>query len=255
MIEGQMRFMGTQPDMPMVDHAIVDVSVRRSDAGIDFVGPGIMQTCPEPEVLDTAHRILRRILLDETSNGILLHAASARIGGKHFAFIGEKGAGKTTLSLFAMAAGHKVLGDEHIFIEGTRAITRPRTLRVKESSAGLLPALAGQLDASPFLVNWNGQKIYAVEPRTAQGKWELCPYSIDHMVLLQPNHGGGSHAQPIGANDLFPVAMAQSFLPSENHGRVLSDLWNAVQGAATWSLALGDLGEAARELENIARMP
>lgn len=240
----RLRFIDTRPSMPSVRLVPVVIAIERSGGRYTLRGAGIDSACAPDDLLDASHAIIRDVLIEEVRNGVLLHAASMNIGGRNLALLGEKGAGKTTLALKALNAGHSVFGDEHVFIDGATAMTRPRTLRVKEGSLELVPDLKARIHRCPFFTNWDGQKIFSLAPPNLAVNWRLRPYTIDHVIHILPSHQGPSQLREIDWVRVFPLAMEQSFLPPDNQGAALALLVKTLQRARIWQLALGDLDQA-----------
>lgn len=249
----RLRFIDTRPAMPSTSLVPVDIAVRADDGQYRFSGPGIETSCSPDSLLDESHAIIRNALIDETRDGVLLHSASMRVGGQNIALFGEKGAGKTTLALKALSRGHAVFGDEHVFIDRSRTMTRPRTLRIKERSLALVPTLEKRIRRSPSFTNWDGSEIYSLAPEIDGSGWTLAPYTIDHLIYLQPNHDGSSEIGEMERHQIFQVAMEQTFLPPDRQGEALSHLWKALHQARSWRLAIGDLDQALTLLETLPR--
>ena len=201
-----------------------------------------------------AHSIIRHFLLMEVSEGLLLHAASMNVCGQNILLVGEKSAGKTTLALSALSKGHQVFGDEHVFINDTCAMTRPRTLRIKETSIALLPTLEEKILNCRSFTNWDGSKLYSYEPSSDAFAWHLEPYDVDHLIHICPNHGGRSNLKNIDKNKIFPIAMEQSFLPPDNQGHAIACLWNVLGNATLWQLSVGNLEEAVNALKSLSKI-
>lgn len=247
-----LAFVDTRPRMPSVDLREMEIAVRPSAGGYAIEAEGRRIACDAAGLLDAVHGLIRDILVRESAGGLLLHAASLRIGRSVIVLLGEKGAGKTTLALKALCSGIAVLGDEHVYLDGTVAMTRPRTLRVKEQSLALLPQTERIMGGAPSFVNWDGSRIFSLTPRTETVDWTLEPYRIDHIVHLRPNHGNPSTLTPIGLRQIYPVAMEQCFLPQATPGRALATLWEALRGCSAWQMELGELDEAIGALRRLA---
>ena len=248
-----LKFIDTRPAMPATKLTIAEIVVEAVNGSYSLNGPNISRECDFADLLDTAHSIIRHFLLIEVNDGLLLHSASMNVCGQNILLIGEKSAGKTTLSLSALTKGHKVFGDEHVFINSDCAMTRPRTLRIKESSIALLPNLEARILKCRSFTNWDGSELYSFEPSSDAVEWCLEPYKADHILHIIPNHGGQSHLKNIDKNEIFPIAMEQSFLPPENQGHAIACLWKVINNAALWQLEVGDLETDMNALENLSK--
>jgi hypothetical protein len=75
--------------------------------------------------VDEGFRVHLSVAMHKTlllAERVFLHAAGVRLGGRTAVFVGDKGAGKSTLSLTLGAAGGVVLADDHVVLRrnGTR---------------------------------------------------------------------------------------------------------------------------------------
>jgi hypothetical protein len=92
--------------------------LRRGDLRAEWdrsTGRGTVWQTVNPYSIDGVLRILHSLLLAER-DGFLLHAASALVGGRAYAFSGVSGAGKTTISRLAPATT-TVLTDEISYLK------------------------------------------------------------------------------------------------------------------------------------------
>lgn len=249
-----LQFVDTRPAMPATELSIVEIDVKAVDEGYSLSGPDILREGAYSDLLDMAHSIIRHFLLIEVTEGLLLHAASMNVCGQNILLVGEKSAGKTTLALSALGKGHQVFGDEHVFINDTCAMTRPRTLRIKETSIALLPELEEKILNCRSFTNWDGSELYSYEPSSDAFAWHLEPYDVDHLIHICPNHGGQSYLKNIDKNQMFPIAMEQSFLPPDNQGHAIACLWNVLGKAALWQLDVGDLETALNALKSLSKL-
>jgi hypothetical protein len=87
------------------------------------------------------HQVMRR-----QSELVFLHAASVSIGGRGVLLCGEKGAGKSTLSLALAARGHGFLGDEVAVLDPVQRLLLPfrrrASLRLGPQGQGVAQWLA-----------------------------------------------------------------------------------------------------------------
>lgn len=82
-------------------HRRIELDVRRPDAG-------------DLELAVHLSVILHKVLF--LSNRLLLHAAAVRMSGRVALFVGDKGAGKTTLSLAVARSGGTILAEDHVLV-------------------------------------------------------------------------------------------------------------------------------------------
>ncbi len=238
--------------MPGASLTPLDVNVIPAADGYSIQFDTIETTGDLDVMLDAAHSIVRNVLLGDIGSGVLLHGASLRVGGSNVVLIGDKATGKTTLSLKALASGIQVYGDEHVLISGPQLNTRPRTLRVKEGSIHVVTEMAAAIQQCPFLINWDGSKIYSMAPETSDVTWQLAPYSVDHFICLKPNHDGSSDLEQSSSDETFQMAMTQCFLPDEGRGQSLAALHTTIGTAKCWNMRLGNLDQAIGMLQQMA---
>lgn len=238
--------------MPGASLASIDVNVVPAPDGYCMRFDNTDTTGGVDVMLDAAHAIIRNVLLQDIGSGLLLHGASLRVAGSNIVLIGEKSAGKTTLSLKALSSGIQVYGDEHVLISASELNTRPRTLRVKEGSIHVVTEMAAAIQQCPALINWDGSRIYSMAPETSDVRWQLAPYSVDHFICLSPNHDGSSDLEQWSSDETFQMAMTQCFLPDEGRGLSLAALHTWIGKAKCWNLRLGNLDQAIGLLQQVA---
>ncbi len=239
--------------MSAVELAPIEIAISR-DADKYCLSYGSIDVQGTPgDILEACHLAVREVLIAELGSGLLLHAASFRINNQNIVLFADKGAGKTTLSLKILEAGYQVYGDEHVFISKTRIFTRPRTMRVKQSSISFVPALASLVESSPGFENWDGSIIYSVPPETEKVAWELAPFSIDHFIHLSANHGGPTEFSKLSTDQTFQNAMTQCYLPENHQGVGLAALYQAASDAHCWQMNMGNMDQAVGFLKRLTR--
>jgi hypothetical protein len=191
-------------------------------------------------------------LADECPRGLLLHAASVVLEGRHLIIVGRKMVGKTTLALQLLCEGFGVEGDEHVFIGEHHSIARPRTLRVKESSIRFVPHLCDAIQSAPFIANPLGEAIYSVNPALGGRAWRISPAYPAHFVFLEANHGGHSSIRSIPFNEALRRLIANSILLSSDKVSAVLHLRRHLQAAKAWRLTLGDLRGAVGHLRQLS---
>ena len=90
------------------------LELKRGDfeAVLDMrTGTGTLKAAPDEQCLDAFLRSLISFLLIR-SGGFMLHSAGIVKNGKAYVFLGKSGAGKSTISKLAAAAGAEALSDE-----------------------------------------------------------------------------------------------------------------------------------------------
>lgn len=120
--------------------ALADFAIREDGAQISaWPEAGCTEETLRHLLLD---QVLPRVLAHRGS--LVLHAGAVSIGGRGVAFLGETGAGKSTLTASFHDAGHPVLSDDGLVLEqqgGTVQVlpTYPSVRLWPESVAGVYP--------------------------------------------------------------------------------------------------------------------
>jgi len=91
-----------------------------------------------------------RAIMEEfffSSGFSMIHASCVNINGKGAVFTGDKGAGKTTFSLFLLESGATFVGNDRLFVRfngtDTNIIPRPSLTRIGMGTALNIPRLSG----------------------------------------------------------------------------------------------------------------
>jgi hypothetical protein len=248
-------YVDTRPEISGGVLESVDLAVERDEGFYRLrLSDGCLVEGTAIYVLETVHRLILGQLGQEAPGAPLIHAACARVRDVPVLLIGAKGSGKTTLVLYLIARGYCVEGDEHVVVRRADLVTRPRTLRVKQGSLTLVPALARAIRRAPSVADWNGLPIYAVRPSIAGQPWRIGAMRARHLVFLEPNHGGHTVAKPISTDRAFALLMARCLLPDTDKAQAVARLRAVAREAQSWEMSLGDLAGAEHHLLAIAGM-
>jgi hypothetical protein len=204
-------------------------------------------------LLGVLHRLIFLDALQSEPGSPLVHGATIVGPWGRALLVGAKASGKTTLALHLLSCGHRVEGDEHLVIGGDAVMARPRTLRVKRGSLDLVPDLAEAIRRCPFIRNWDGATIHAVDPSIAGLPWRIERGRLDHLVFLDANHGGRSVMTPIPRNLAFKLLLDQSLLPRSGVSAAVAALRRLAMSAGVFRLSLGDLEGARWHLLQLKR--
>lgn len=204
-------------------------------------------------VLGMLHGLLNWDLAQSHPTSPLIHGASVVVDGRRLAVTGDKGAGKTTLMLSLLTAGHDVEGDEHVVLEPDGVIARPRTMRVKPGSLRVVPDLPAGIDRTPSIDIWEGGHIHSISPALFGRPWIVRHGRLDGIVFIAPNHGGRSVAARVSPDDAFRRLMRTVIFPGVS---ILAETVRIRRMAAevpAFELRLGDLSQAEFHLRHLAR--
>jgi hypothetical protein len=246
-----LTFLSARPEME--DCALVPVELAAEAAADGFRLMLAGQEAHAPSAMQAANRIFEAILTavrDEAFGAPLAHGASLIHQGRRLIVVGPKASGKSTLTLFLLAHGFEVEGDEHVVVRETDLIARPRRIHVKPGSLPLVPELTQAILASPYVAEPIASPVYAVDPGVAGRPWRIRPGRADHIVFLEANHGGRSMLAPVGADEAFRGLTEDCLLPDQKIVG-LARLRRLAQETRTWRLSLGDLNEAEDRLRDL----
>jgi hypothetical protein len=199
------------------------------------------------------HRVLLADIADGDPRTPFVHGATVVIDKKRLLLTGEKGSGKSTLSLYLALRGHIVEGDEHLLIRQHGVIARPRTLRVKEGTLSFVPDVPLWVYTAPYIRAWDGGLIRSVDPRLLVGQWSIAEGRLDGLVFLTANHGGRSVAKAIQPEMAFSRLMREIVLPLQGVGAAAARLRQLCLSTPAFELILGDLATAEWHLVHTAK--
>jgi hypothetical protein len=180
-------------------------------------------------VMEALHARLFALSLADYPTSPLLHAASLRRDGRRFMLVGDKGTGKTTLTLRLIQEGYEIEGDENVFVTPEGVIARPRGLRVKDSAIKVMPGIAQVLASAPSYTDELGQRVYNLDPRFAGARsWRIELGGVDAVVVLRPNHGGYSSLRPLPLLALLREVILETGLHETDRGKAINALTKAM---------------------------
>jgi hypothetical protein len=206
----------------------------------------VKETLCEQAALEYLHMRLFGYSLADRPQATIVHAASLRRRGQRFLLVGSKGVGKSTLTLRLIQAGFEFEGDEHVFVENARVIARPRACRIRDASLAYLPEIAKTIESSPFFQNYDGQRIFSLDPRRLGAEWRIEEGEARHIFALQPNHGGYSSIRPMSPSALVQFLVPETGWRDKDRGRSVASLAALARQAKAFDLSLGDHPTAIR---------
>jgi hypothetical protein len=200
--------------------------------------------------LEFLHMKVFEYSIGDRPEAAVLHAACLRRNGRRLLLAGTKGAGKSTLVLRLIAAGYEMEGDEHVFVQSGTVIARPRACRVKEASLQYLPEKMAEIAAaSPCYHNYDGERIFNVDPRALGFSWRIEEGKVDQIFVLRPNHGGYSSIRPLPPSALVQYLMPETGWRERDAGGTVEALAKLASNAKAFDLSLGEHTSAIRCVE------
>ncbi len=248
-----LRFIQARPNIPGETAERMDIEVDRSCGFLSLSLPGqARHEGAVQSVLNELHGFHFDLTRAEFPQAALIHGGCLTFNDGHTVLVGDKGAGKTTLLASLAAEGWPVCGDEHVVVGSDGAIPRPRSLRIKPGSLRYLPPQAREtvLNA-PFVVDWQGAPVHAVEPSAFGVDWTLHRRPIRNLIFLSDNHGGHSRLTHIGFEEAMARLLLNVILPEQGRAQALGAIVAAARSARCWELRNGQLKETTRHLYNI----
>lgn len=246
-------FMEATPEIVATQLEIIDIKVRYTHGFVAAKLPtGALVEGSTMQLISMLHQLMIWDHLESHGDRPIVHGASVIVDGKRLLLIGDKGLGKSTLSLSLLAAGYDVEGDEHVAIGEASVVARPRSLRVKPGTLALLPWLP-DLSAAPSISTWDGVTVFAIAPSAFGRPWRIADGPLHAVVLLQPNWGGRSVAKRIDADQCFTALMANGHFGVGSSVLGLVGRFRALASRIpAFTLSVGDVGNAIWQLEQLA---
>lgn len=201
--------------------------------------------------LETLFARLHRRALESVPDHIRLHTASGLHKDRAFLMVGPKRAGKTTLALKLLFAGFDVTGDELVLLCNGEVTAFPRKFYVRDSSLSLLPPLPPVPNHTPFTNSPTEGRLIAVDPTRFGRPWKIVPSPVSTILYLEPNHGARTVTVPCPKVDMVRHVMPESTPPASARANWIGDLCGTVDRAATYTVRIGDLDSAVREIGQI----
>lgn len=247
-------FLAADPEIEGATLAPVDIEVTESGGfhAVRLPGGRLAEGTTGHIVGRLHSQFLADIVTDHPADAVI-HGASALIGGKRFLIVGSKAAGKTTLSLHLLARGYLIEGDEHLMVNADGVIARPRTLRVRTTTFDLVRNLPPGVHDSPKFTVWDGTILHAVHPALAGVPWVIRQGRLDHIVFLEPNHGGRGVVAPIAPEEAVKRLMANAYFAGGAVALAAARLRQLGMSTPAHALRNGDLANAERHLVWLSR--
>jgi hypothetical protein len=192
-------------------------------------------------------RVLDRYVL---AGWIVLHGALVSICGKRMLLLGDKGAGKTTLTSSLLFANHMIEGDEFVMLRKGTAMACPRRLHLKPGIEKQIPALAPHLADLPTA--YAGTDIVrGLDPTELGFQWAINAAPIDHIIWIRPNHGHTTTLLPLSSLAILQ-RLTEGFLGWGESKQQVFEYCAGLARHGGHELALGHPAEAIDQLVLLA---
>ncbi len=192
-------------------------------------------------------RALERFVL---SGWVVLHGAVVGVKGSRMLLLGDKGAGKSTLSARLLFSGHRVEGDELALERDTNVVAFPRQLHLKPGFEDHVPELRSHGSGLRHTRSDLGT-ISALDPGRLGFDWQLEVGLIDQVVLISPNHGGETRMEPLPPFEMIQKLMSGAINWGDSPGALVAAATRLGRQGG-WQLQLGDPDAGLRALETAA---
>jgi hypothetical protein len=245
------RYLDCTPDIagPPPRDVVVSIEPFRNRFRIVEQGAGTREALDAPAVMEYLHMRLFACSFDDRPQAAVIHAACLRRDGRRLLLAGTKGAGKSTLALRLIRAGYEIEGDEHVLIEGSTMVARPRACRVKEAALAHLADMADVIVAAPFYRDNLNDRIFNVDPRALGSSWRIEAGEVSHVIALRPNHGGYSSLRPLQPSALVQFLLSETGWREAGRGASVAAVAALAGRAKALDLSLGDHATAIRCIE------
>jgi len=252
-VANRLRLIDARPTIEGVDFEERDLTVedRAGFLHLPITSDTEFSGCAQT-LLGDLHMYHKALSRKQFPQALMLHGASLDVQGGMIILLGYKGGGKSTLTCAMGLAGARVLGDEHVVLDGDQAIARPRTMRVKCGSLQVLPKSFGhEVERHPHVKDWHGFRIFSVPPSVFGSPWHLSWLPVRAIVALQGNHGGTSSMRTATVEDMMPLVMDNLLVPKQGVPKALGDLRMLLARTTLLELRNGDLEQAVRLLYSL----
>jgi hypothetical protein len=238
------RFAEATPEMPGEALTAVDLEIERTGSFFLMALPGGGVVEGSLDYLLSAFQLaLWSLNKEEITDSPALSAATVTRGQRGL-LVGDAGFGKTTLVLRLIGEGFAIEGDELAVVGQGWTIALPRRLRVRRESLRWVPHLAAEIETAPAIRDWDGRTIYSIDPGLGRRAWRIERGPVDHLIFIEPNHGGSSVMGALTADQAFTRLIDKAYMPPSGKAAAAASLRLLALGGHSWKLQLGDLDRA-----------
>lgn len=252
-MQAALAYLACEPDVEGPEPSEIHIRVVPAGRHWRIVEPGQpdTETLGAEDTLAFLHGRLFDLSLTDRPGAPILHAASLVKNGRRILLVGQKGTGKTTLTLQLAIRGFTLESDENLFVTGSGVAARPRGCRIKEASLPLLGDLAPVIERAPHIVDYRGARIFNVDPRSLGIRWSVAEGPADAVILLRANHGGLSSLRDIPAMAMVRGLMGEIGLQVGDRTSGPARLARLASTTSRFDLSLGNIEGAMCLLEDV----
>ena len=186
------------------------------------------------------------LLLEEARDMAPLHAAGVEVGGRRILALGDSGAGKSSVALAWSVAGHRILGDDIVFLDGALTV-RPFKKPLK-AAAERAVALGVSLSETPY---WQEGADEAWYDPTSGGGW-ADPGPVAALAFVERVAEGDFEARPLPAAECLQRLLGQ-LVTNRGSAPEWTPLLIELAGAtASYAVRFSDSRDAALRLLDLA---
>jgi len=207
-----------------------------------------------PDVSTLTYALLARIhghVLKQANDCLTMHAGFAGYHSTPMVFIGDKGAGKTTLMSRLLLEGFQVYGDELVVMQNRKLFSFPRRFHIKATSTNLLPQFGLDTARITYVLMQNGTKLFAFSPSEADFDWQIKKLQADIFIFMHANHGEKSRIEACPKYRMVQKIMPRTFLIGAMEHMKIEKLCALIKRSMCYNLYMGDLKSAVAQLKKI----
>lgn len=240
-----------QSAVPITQHSTITVEQSGEEYRINDETGAVDVELSVITALEALFARLYRRALESVPDHIRLHTASGLHKDRAFLMVGPKRAGKTTLALKLLFAGFDMTGDEIVLLRDGKVTAFPRKFYVRDTSLPLLPPLPPVPGHTPFTNSPTEGRLIALDPTRFGRPWKIVPSPVSTILYLEPNHGARTVAVRCPKVDMVRHVMPESTPPASARPGWIGDLCGMVDRAEAYTVRIGELDSAVREIGRI----
>lgn len=165
--------------------------------------------------------------------------------------VGDKGAGKTTLSTRLLFEDAAIFGDEKVLVQGRKVMPFPRKFHLKEGTLPLIPQLGAIWNQRYSYPTANGMRMCFFDPLDVGAKWKTEWGRVDTIFYLEPNHGRPTQIQSCPTWMMAQKLILQATDFGINPESQIAELCRMASESENFMMHIGELDRAAAIIEGI----